>query len=147
NSTAIKNILAVDPICLQNAETNFDTAFATADAIGVAPCTGLASTIEDTVNTCVQHVLDALPVPAGQEKCDAAKVKASGKVALKTLICHSKAPKKGGHCSTTIKTPCIVDANCPASETCVLTPVDPACLSAASTLLSTLFTAADSKGA
>ena len=147
NSTAIKKIVPVDPLCLQTAETAFNSAFATSDAIGGAPCTGLASTIEGTVDACVQHIIDALPVAPGQEKCESGKVKAAGKAALKKLICHSKATKKGGHCSTTIKTLCIVDNDCPASETCVLTPVDPACLSGVSTLLSTLFTAADSKGA
>jgi cysteine-rich repeat protein len=134
----------LDPVCIGKAETAFSTAFTKADAKGA--CVGLAPNVEAQVDGCISHLVTDIPVQAGLEKCTAAKLKAGGKVGAAKLGCYAKAVGKGGKCSVSIKVKCRRDADCPTGETCILTPVDPACLAKGDTALSTAFTKADAKG-
>src|SRR5215831_16890662 len=69
--------------CLSGVEAKFGPAFSKADAKGA--CVGDAATVEGEVDSCVQHMVDNIPVSSGLEKCAAAKFKAAGKSASAQL--------------------------------------------------------------
>jgi cysteine-rich repeat protein len=143
-----KNAVKPDPTALSACQTKvttaFGPAFTKADAKGA--CTGRSQDIEPTADLCVGNVSDLIPpgtdtcnVPSGfcvvattkpcktnadcsLPKCTSAKLKAAGKGAGGALGCYSKAVGKA-------------------------LAVDQACLTKASTAVTTAFMKADTKGA
>jgi len=143
-----KDAAKPDPVklndCMTKVEDKFGPSFTKADAKGA--CVGRAEDLEQSADLCVQNV--AALIPPGTDtcnttsgfcvaatstpciadtdcslpKCTSAKLKAVGKGAGGQLNCYSKAVGKA-------------------------VAVDPACLSKASTGLTTGFTKADAKGA
>jgi cysteine-rich repeat protein len=152
SKAATKPPLSTD--CITKATAKFAPAFTKADAKGA--CVGDPGIVGGTVDTCVQHLVDLLPVSTGSEKCIAAKLKAGGKAGAAKLGCFSKVVGKGSHCSVTLKQICLMDADCPSGETCILAlcPTGESscdslntCLQKATDKLGTALTKADAKGA
>jgi cysteine-rich repeat protein len=100
-------------------------------------CPGDPTEVHSEVDHCVQVVVDTMgPIPTGQEKCAAAKLKAAGKGAASEVKCLSKEAGKGGLCATPSNVSNGIVAPCPATpcltgETCVgglcVTACSPTC--------------------
>jgi hypothetical protein len=116
--------LPVDPECLTKAETKFDAAFAKAEALGGCLTTNDASSVESTVNGCVNSLRNLLGVSSNTppaSSCTATKLGATGKKTTGRMGCYNKALTTGA-------------------------PVSSDCLTKVSTKFSDAFTKAQQKG-
>lgn len=133
-----KNVLKPDPtalgLCVGKAQTGLGSAFDKL-ALKPPPCPGDKVIVGGEVDGCRNSIVNTISsdgmgtVPAGQQKCVAAKLKAAAKGAAGEVGCLSKEAVKGGLCSVTPATPCGIDSDCPAfpNETCVAVPPAKVC--------------------
>ena len=91
-SKAASKAIEVDTDCLAKAETKFSSTFAKADTKATPPCEGTETNVETAVDNCLDQVAQEV---TGTGKCQAAKLKASGKKAAAMLGCYAKAATAG----------------------------------------------------
>jgi len=87
--------LAVDPLCLQKAETKFLDSFAQADERPPCFATGDAGAIDSAVGAFVDGLVATLRPSQTASTCAARKLDASRKKASRKLKCHRKAVRDG----------------------------------------------------
>ena len=87
--------LAVDPLCLEKAETKFLDSFAQADERPPCFATGDAGAIDSAVGAFVDGLVATLRPSQTASTCAARKLDASRKKASRKLKCHRKAVRDG----------------------------------------------------